>query len=258
MQWTKDKCGEDIADGNVQPPKKHQEDQVEVKIGRSVLQKQKSVKYLRVTVDKHLRWHDHVDNMQKTCLGKIAAIRRASYYLPSQIRRTLYLSLVLPHLEYCSVVWHNCGATLTKRMERVQNYALHITLNKPLRSSTEEMHSQLPLPPLSCRRDISTILQVRRCLSRRVPNYLCSKFVTRDSILTTYLSTRGAKDLHLKAPRTNWYESSFEYFGAKLSNDLPNEVKSMSSDSAFYKALLMQPLSVHMHPSRQQNRLNID
>ena len=39
----------------VQPPKKHQEDQVEVKIGRSVLQKQKTVKYLEVTVDKHLR-----------------------------------------------------------------------------------------------------------------------------------------------------------------------------------------------------------
>ena len=40
--------------------KSHQEDQVEVNIGTSVLQKQKSVKYLGVTVDKHLAslyWH---------------------------------------------------------------------------------------------------------------------------------------------------------------------------------------------------------
>ena len=147
--------------------------------------------------------------MRKTCLDKIVAIRRASYYLSSQIRRTLYLPFVLPQLEYCSVVWHNCGATLIKRVERVQNYALRIILNKPPRSSTEEMRSQLSLPPLSCRRDISTILQVRRCLSRRAPNYLCSKFVTRDSILTTYPSTCEAKDLHLKAPHTNWYRSSF-------------------------------------------------
>ena len=63
----------------------------------------------------------------------------------------------------------------------------------------------------------------------------------------------GAKDLHLKALHTNWYRSSFEYFGAKLYNDLPNEVKSTSSDSAFYKALLMQ----HSNQSWQPNRLNI-
>ena len=92
--------------------KSHQEDQVEVKIGTSVLQKQKSVKYLGVTVDKHLRWHLHIDNVRKNCLGKIAAIRRASSYLPDHIRRTLYLSFVLPHIEYCSVVWITVGQPL--------------------------------------------------------------------------------------------------------------------------------------------------
>ena len=223
--------------------KSHQEDQVEVKIGTSVLQKQKSVKYLGVTVDKHLRWHLHIDNVRKNCLGKIAAIRRASSYLPGHIRRTLYLSFVLPHLEYCSVAWNNCGATLTSRLERVQNYALCVILNKPPRSNTEEMQSQLSLPSLSCRRKISTIMQVRRCLSRHAPDYLCSKFTARASILTDHPSTRGAKDLHLKAPRTNLYKSSFEYSGAKLYNDLPNDLKSMRSDYAFRKALLMQYIS---------------
>ena len=178
----------------------------------------------------------------KNCLGKIAAIRRVSTYLPGHIRRTLYLSCVLPHLEYCSVVWNNCGAGLTSRLERVQNYALRLILNKPPRSSTEEMWSQLSLHTLSCRRKISTIMQVRRCLSRHAPDYLCSKFTARASILTNYPSTCGAKDL-LKAPRTNLYKSSFEYSGAKLYNDLPNELKSMRSDSALCKALLMQYLS---------------
>ena len=163
----------------------------------------------------------------KNCLGKIAAIRRASSYLPGHIRRTLYLSFVIPHLEYCSVAWNNCGATLTSRLELVQNYALRVILNKPPRSSTEEMRSQLGLPSLSCRREISMIMQVRRCLSWHASDYLCSKFTVRHS--TDYPSTRGlgAKDLLLKAPRTNMYKSFFEYSGAKLYNDLPNELKSM-------------------------------
>ena len=140
-----------------------------------MLQKQKSVKYLGVTVDKHLRWHIHIDKVWKNCLDKIATTRRASSYLPGHIRRTLYLSSVLPHLEYYSVVWNNCAATLTSRLERVQNYALHVILNKSPRSSTEEMRSQLSLPSLSCTREISTILQVCRCPSRRAPDSLHSK-----------------------------------------------------------------------------------
>ena len=176
-----------------------------------------------------------------TMCEKIAAIRRASSYLPGHIRRTLYLSFVL--LEYCSVAWNNYGATLTSRLERVQHYALRVILNKPPRSNTEEMQSQLSLPSLSCRRKISTIMQVRRCLSRHAPDCLCSKFTARASILTDHPSTCGAKDLHLKAPRTNLYKSSFEYSGAKLYNDLPNELKSIRSDYAFRKALLMQYIS---------------
>ena len=178
-------------------------------------------------MDKHLRWHLHIDNVRKNCLGKIAAIRRASSYLPGHIRRNFYLSFVLPHLEYCSVAWNNCGATLTSRLEHVQNYTLCVILYKPPRSSTEETWSQLSLPSLSCRRETSTIMQVRRCLSRHAPDYLFSKFTARASILTDHPSTRGAKDLLLKAPRTNLYKSSFEYSGAKLYNDLPNELKSM-------------------------------
>ena len=84
--------------------------------------------------------------------------QKSQFYLPGYIRRTLYLSLVLPHLEYCSVVWNDCGATPTSRLEHVQNYALCVILNKPLRSNTEEMPSQLSLPSLSCRRETSTIL----------------------------------------------------------------------------------------------------
>lgn len=134
--------------------------------------------------DNHLRWHAHIDKVRKNCLGKIAAIRRVSQYLPSHIKRTLYLSFILPHLKYYSVVWGNYGTTLSHRLERVQNYALRIIMNKPPRSNTEEMRSQLSLPPLSSRREATVILQVRRCL-QETPS------------TPTISPTRGAKDLHL-------------------------------------------------------------
>ena len=143
MQWIKDQCWQDSTDGAVWSPKKPPRRPSSSECGTTVLKKQTSDKYLGVTVDNHLRWHAHIDNVRKGCLGKIAAIRRACHYLPSHIKRTLYLSLVLPHLEYCSVVWGNCRTTLSSRLERMQNYyILRVILNKPPRNNTEEMQSK--------------------------------------------------------------------------------------------------------------------
>ena len=125
--------------------KKHLEDQVQVHIGRAVLPKQDSVNYLGVIVDKQLSWKLHIANVRRVCLGKVAAITRASVYLPMQVRKMLYSSFVIPHLDYCSTVWHNCGAVLTGRVERIQNYALRVILKKPSRSDTMEMRRQAGL-----------------------------------------------------------------------------------------------------------------
>ena len=129
-----------------------------------VLHKQDSVKYLGATVDKQLSWKSHIDNVQRICLGKIASIRRSSVYLLKQVRKMLYLSFLIPHLGYCSVVWHNCGVVLPSRVECIQNYALSVILKKPSRSDTKEMCSQLSRPTLEHRWLTSTLLKVHRCL----------------------------------------------------------------------------------------------
>ena len=90
MQWIKDQCWQDSTDGAVWSPKKPPRRSSSSEYWYNNV-KETSVKYLGVTVDNHLRWHAHIDNVWKGCLGKIAAIRRACHYLPSHIKRTLYL-----------------------------------------------------------------------------------------------------------------------------------------------------------------------
>ena len=111
-----------------------------------------AVKYLGVIVDKQVSWKLHIANVRRVCLGKVAANRRASVYLPMQVRKMLHSSFVIPHLDYCSTVWHNCGAVLTGRVERIQNYALRVILKKPSRSDTMEMRRQAGLNTLERRR----------------------------------------------------------------------------------------------------------
>ena len=124
-------------------------------------------------------------------------------FLSKSGRCCTYPSFVIPHLDYCSVVWHNCGVVQTTRAECIQNYALRVFLKKTSRSDTKEMCSQLSLPTLEHRRLTSTLLQVHRCLhSQPAPEYLSHKFVSKSRFSLCQLSSnqRGYKSTFEVSP----------------------------------------------------------
>ena len=140
---------------------------------------------------------------------------------------------VLPHFDYCSIIWHTCGATLTNRIERVQNYALRMILQKPPRASSAELRTKLNMRTLEHR---CMICQVHRCLLNQAPSYLSSKFSTNGCT-----NTRGSSKIHLKHPVSEFYRSSFKFHGAKLHNDLPESIWTIKTTRAFCAALNKLP-----------------
>ena len=119
---------------------------------------------------------------------------------PSHLPNTLpVLCPPQPRVLLCGLA-QGCGAALTCKLERVQNYALRVILKKPAGSNTVEMRNQLNLPSLARRRETSTLLQVRRCHSNLAVDYLSSKFTTRATNFSHHPSTRGAHHLYLTPP----------------------------------------------------------
>ena len=164
--------------------RREEADSVRVKIGEVELQQQSCVRYLGVEIDRDLTWKAHIQKVCNQCMGKLAAIRRAGSYLPCHIRKLLYQAFVLPHLDYCSVVWNSCGATLGKRIERVQNYALRLILRKPPLTSSELLRRTLGWTTLEVRRRNALVCQVHRCITNQAPSYFSSKFTSNSSLCT--------------------------------------------------------------------------
>ena len=54
----------------------------------------------------------------------LAKLRRLKDVLPPDIKKKVYNALVLPHLDYCSVVWQESTKDLRMKVERVQNYGM--------------------------------------------------------------------------------------------------------------------------------------
>ena len=214
--------------------RKCQAEQIHVVLRGVEIAKWEKVKYLGVLVDRDLKWKDHILKVRHKCLCALG-IRRVSSCLPVSTRRTLYNALVLPHFDYCSVVWHSCGTTLSQKIERVQNYAMRVILGKPPLTPSESLRQELGWTTLQQRREIKMLLQVHRCLNGRAPKYLLDKFITNADFGCRV--THGEMKLHLSRPNTDFYRRSFEFQGGMLWNSLPSNTRTITSKNTFKNAL---------------------
>ena len=82
------------------------------------------MKCLGVLVDGGLTWMEQVQRVRKRCFAGLAKLRRLKDVLPPDIKKKVYNALVLPHLDYCSVVWQESTKDLRMKVERVQNYGM--------------------------------------------------------------------------------------------------------------------------------------
>ena len=96
---------------------------IQLLMNNSVLQLNKS-KYLGIVVDEGLSWSEQIGYIRRRSLSALAAIRKVSLYLSSNVLVTLYNAFVLPYLTYCCVVWHFCSKTSSDNLQRVQNYVM--------------------------------------------------------------------------------------------------------------------------------------
>ena len=74
-------------------------------VGEEEVRRADGVKFLGMWVDERLRWTEQVSKVKRKVSQLLGVIGRARAVLASDSLRTLYNSLVLPHLQYCLMVW---------------------------------------------------------------------------------------------------------------------------------------------------------
>ena len=80
--------------------------------------------------------------------------------LPAVTKRRIYNALVLPHLDYCCVVWQECGKVLQQKNELIQNYAMRLICSNPPRTSSQDLRKSMNWISLTERREIFRLVYV--------------------------------------------------------------------------------------------------
>jgi hypothetical protein len=108
-----------------------------------------SEKLLGVTIDKHLSWKNHIDNVALSLSKNIALLRRIKGYLPLETRLLYYKVFFQPMIDYCSIIWGQSNHV--SRIHKLQKLALRVIYNKPKYTSSGPLFQESSILPIDYR-----------------------------------------------------------------------------------------------------------
>ena len=118
--------------------------------------------------------------------------------VPYGTLHSIYQALVQPHFNYCNIVWGNCGVTVCRT--NCENYKTEQPVSYD--ADVNNLFELLRWQSLVSQGQIERATMVFKSLQGLAPEYLCSKFVHRDS----GNCLRGSVNkVNVPQPRTNYY-----------------------------------------------------
>ena len=109
------------------------------------------IKYLGTWMDQELSFRQHIMNKCRVAMLNIQQIKLIWNILNEDTIHTLVLSLVMSHLDYCNAIFYSLPERDLKRLQRVQNVAAELVLNKSCRDSVTQCMFHLHWLPIKSR-----------------------------------------------------------------------------------------------------------
>ena len=94
------------------------------KIGNVEIDKEKSINLLGVNLDNKLNFSKHTSNICARVHNQIQVNKRFGHILSNSTKARLYKAFIMPHFQYCSTIWHFCGARNSEKLVLLNKYAL--------------------------------------------------------------------------------------------------------------------------------------
>ena len=110
-----------------------------IKIGSATIEETNNIKFLGIIFDKHLPFKHHVDVIARKISKYVGILFKLSKYLPLEIIKTLYYSLINPFLLYGIEVWHGRYNITNKIFILHKKACMRMTIhNLPFNTHTTE------------------------------------------------------------------------------------------------------------------------
>ena len=205
-------------------------------IGEKSVSFKTSVRDLGVYVDQTLSMKNQVSNLCRVTYLEMRRIALMRPYLSQKATAQLVVSFIFSRLDYCNSILAGLPSCLTDRLQKIQNNAARLVLQKSKRDHVTPMLRQLHWLPIIYRPKFKLAVLAYRFFDGSLPPYL-------SSLLTQYKpvrNLRSASEMLLEVPRRklkSYGERSFSYQAPVVWNALPSQVRSAPSLVSFKSIL---------------------
>lgn len=179
--------------------------------------------------DCYLKWNKQVKNVCNKIVKGLYLLKRIKAYLPTEMRKLFYNAYVLPHFDYCCIIWGTCDQKLMFELSKLQKRAARLILDVPFRTPSKVMFGELNWIPLKLRIEYHIAVQMYQCIHGMCPSKLENYFQLKNDRYGYKTRSAANNDLYI----SKGHVKSFIYRGAKVWNSIPAKVRNASSLSSF-------------------------
>ena len=164
--------------------------------------------------------------------GKLKFLYRKHSFLESSTRRMLLNALIQPHFDYACTSWFPMlNKRLSKKVQSAQNKCIRFYLN--LRNTAHVGATEFKAInwlPTKDRFDQHTCVNIMKFFKGTTPAYADEIFQPIDQNRVT---RRSKFKLNLPFCKSNTGQKCLSYFGPKIWNSLPSDLKSTNNINSF-------------------------
>lgn len=184
------------------------------------LEQAKTIKYLGVTLDCHLNWKTHINNVCSKLASVCYVLLRTRMYFDLSTLKIIYFSLFHCHLTYCCESWAFTFKTYLDPMFKLQKRALRIITFSQFHTPTEILFRDLQILPLKLLSEMKIAITVNKILHN-------NHALSLNLFIIPTSNTRHANNVNFNLPitRNTYGERLIQNFGAKIWNSVPLEIK---------------------------------
>ena len=204
-----------------------------IKVNDTNIEASNSINILGIELDKDLKFQLQIDNICCQTGKQINALKRIRHYLDKKSRIIIYNSYINSNFSYCAAVWMFTNKCNREKLERTNKRALRFVTGKT-HLSYEQMTDNLKQLNIYRKCVKVTAVLMYKIKNGLAPTYLSELFTPQESNYDMRDSNKFALP---KYNTVKFGRNSFRYYGAKLWNQIPVNIKNSSSPNSFKSAV---------------------
>ncbi len=205
-------------------------------LGSLLASRSSRVRNLGVHLDESLKLDKHISSVIGSSFYQLRLLSKIKHFLNATMLETVVHAFITSRLDYCNSLYYGISKSQITRLQLVQNAAARFIQNSRKCDHITPILRALHWLPNQFRIDFKILLLVYKSLHNQAPSYL-------SELLPFYTPTRSLRSSEqniLLVPQSRLKrrgDQAFSVVGPQLWNNLPPEIRVVSSLSIF-KSLL--------------------